>query len=943
MDFLFQRCSLTLFYSKISWSKLGAIAYVVDTTSVNITHLACVDGESWEFSSPYKITPVDYNGVSHPIAFLSWNSGGTDLTITDINGHLWIYIASATHIGTYDCKCSPNINKAPPNPLELNSVIGFKWLEPEKSVILMNPATLLPSFEQYLKNLPSDANQSTTIATYNYFHAHHYGPYIPLISNNPKQACIAVTRRGTIRLFTQGMSDTKYIEITMPVDKWATKGEEVLFSHASFAGTRDGTLILAAYSSQNENLYIYKVMLEWPALAAAASNRNNSIGGGSNHLAVIQVKRLLRTKIMAPDNNGYFLSHMLVASSALHNTDAESDAEIYVTFSSSRNDSIVQKFDLVTKPVILHNNFFGLSSQRDSMGGNEQNQSTLVSSEPTRYSKLVTNVSLALCDSFICTSFIDGTVDLKHRPHFSNIKVTNNSICSLLSIGFQLTPLETVTDVCISPTLASVVYLDGNGKLKISFAQNTKLAAPLVPGQVKASNLLMVVSALGLAVRHAAACFTSSCCDDLLYVMKTEYIKLKAGSPEFAEQFLRLLLRESYRAVSFSLDLMKDVPMDKLIVNPSLQRLLSMQVVLGTSAGWKRNTMARVAWCLLNMRMLSFGFTFTLRAIVQPRQHNNSNQTDIEYYSGYIMSMVGLSRWCIDFMAFVCQELYMSSLETDHFSYFKNKTSVPAAMMLGKVPRMFLIFSLRGVRGIESNIRKLAEQEANTFSGPAHTALRKIREITQQFSPVPLEIFERLTTDLDNSLNNIYLNLSDRLNLEHDLIFNAKVPDDFANVLSRTVEIFNSHIVPKINVSWLYYYDVSWLGLNEVSDEQINADNVVQSFDHAHYSALSRRLSTFLQTNRTPVSTSPSGANGASNSDVKEYRPHINGVQEIDYLRKQEMSRFSVGSGIRCRCVRCGERTVWHNPKASPNTYWTIACQKSCICSGVWIPLEEEK
>lgn len=859
---------------------------------------------------------------------------------------MWIYIASTTHIGTYTCKCSPNINKVPPNPIELNTIIGFKWLEPEKSVILMNPATLLPSFEQYLKNLPNDSNQSTTIATYNYFHARHYGPYIPLISNNPKQACIAITRRGTIRLFTQGMSDTKYIEINMPVEKWASKGEAVLFSHASFAGTRDNTLFLAAYSSQNETLYIYKVMLEWPALAAAASNRNNSTGGGSNHLAVIQVKRLLRTKIMSPDNNGYFLTQMLMASSALHNTEAESEVEIFFTFSSPRNDSIVQKYDLVTKPVILHNNFFGLSSRRESIGGNEQTQSTLVPAEPIRYSKLVTKVSLALCDSFLCTSFIDGTVDLKHRPHFANIKVTNNSICSLLSIGFQLPSLETVTDVCISPTLASVIYLDSNGNLKISFAQNTKLAAPLVPGQVKASNLLMVVSALGLAVRHAASCFTSSCCDDLLYVMKTEYVKLKSGSPEFADQFLRLLLRESYRAVSFSLDLMKDVPMDKLIVNPSLQRLLSMQVVLGTSAGWKRNTMARVAWCLLNMRMLSFGFTFTLRAIVQPRQHNNSNQTDVEYYSGYIMSMVGLSRWCIDFMAFVCQELYMSSVATDHFSYFKNKASVPAAMMLGKVPRMFLIFSLRGVRGIESNIRKLAEQEANTFSGPAHSALRKIREITQQFSPVPLEIFERLTTDLDNSLNNIYLNLSDRLNLEHDLIFNAKVNDDFANVLSRTIDIFNSHIIPKINVSWLYYYDVSWLGLNEVSDEQTKADDVAQAFDKAQHSTLSRRLSTFLQTNRNPASVGFNGngaANGTATSEVKEYKPHSTGFQEIDYLRKEEMSRFSSGTGIRCRCVRCGERTIWHNPKASPNTYWTIACQKSCICSGVWIPLEEGK
>lgn len=950
---------INLLPSKISWSKSGAIAYAPDTSSVHVTYLACVDGENWDFSPPYKIHPTDANGQTHPITFLSWNPLGTDLTCIDILGNVSIYTTSSTQLGALNCNMSPSLNNSPPDPQEMNSIIGFKWLESEKMCIIANPATLLPTFEQYIKHPGATNNKTNYVAQYPCLKTRQYGPYLPSIPNQTKQACIALTRRGTIRLFTQGISDARYFEVSASIDRDGIVGEQVLFSHASFAGSKDNTLILAAYSSQNESLYIFKLTIEWPALSAAANRNSPNLNKGtSNHLATIQIKRLFRKQIAPQINSSFYLSHLLMLSSALHDTEAESDAEIHLVFSSAKNDSVVQKYDLLTRPVTLHNNFYSLTFRRDSVGGVDQTQTSLIPSEPVHYSKPIINISSLNFDAFICTCFADGTVDMKHRAQYVNAQASNSPITSLMTVGFLFMPLEPVTDMCVSQNLSSALYLDKTGKLCISYMKNPKLMPiPLSkqnPTQIKQSNIVMVVSAIALALRHAASCFTNTCGDDLVIVIKRELTRIESGSPEAAENFLRLILRESYRAISFALDLSKESKVENILVNPSLQRLLSMQLILGTSVGWRRNAMGCMAWSILNLRILTFAFTYTLKAVDQSRQHHSPGQSEIESKAGYFLSMVGICRWCIDLMAYICQELYMSSIESDHYSYFHGKaSSVPGAILLGKVPRMLLLYSLRGIRGMEQIAQKLADLEPNAYSGSAHTAVRKLKEISLHFSPVPLDFFERLVADVDNSLNNVYPTLSDRLQVEHDLIFSARVPKDLSGVLSRTVDIFNNHLKPKINVAWLYFYDVSWLGLSELSpegggakpdysqsDEKSNGFNGRSSdtYISLNLHSTSRRLSLALQ-------RSPSGSEipGKSTSPfLYQQKKMVGGGQEIDYLRKEEMSKYSVGNGTRCRCTKCGEVSIWYNHKTRPSPYWTIACQKACICGGIWIPLDQQ-
>lgn len=927
-------------FSKISWSsKTGAIAYATNTSSIGITFLACADGENWDFAPSYKINPTDVNGEAHPISFLSWNPLGTDLACIDLLGNISIHTQSNNQLGGFNCHFNPSPPSNAQSPQELNSVIGFRWFEPDKNIFIANPATLVPSFEQYMRNPSASNSQTNQIANYSYFQTRQYGPYLPVIPSQQKQACIALTQRGTIRLLTQGISDARYFEVSSSLDKNGL-GEPVLFTHASFAGCKDNSLLLSAYSSYNETLYIYKLNLEWPALAAAA-NRSPNQNKTSNHIATIGVKRLLQTKITPQVNNSHYLSHLLMVPAGLQNSDSHIDAEIHIAFSSGKNDSVVQKFDVVTKTVSLHNNFYSLNYRRDSLGGVEETQTSLIPGKPVRHQKPIINLSALNFDSFICTSFADGTVDMKQQPQFINPKSQNSPISLLTSIGFQLPPQDLVTDMCVSQNLSSALYFDGEDKLCISYMRNSKLM-PIPPSkqtahQLKQSNIIMTVSAIALAVRHSASCFANTSGDDLIIVMKRELDRLYSISPETADQFLQLLLRESYRAVVFSLDVGKEMQVDKIIVNPSLQRLLSMQATLGTSLDWKRNATGRMAWGILNLRILAFAFTFTLRAVNQSRQYTNG-QSEIEFKAGYFLSMAGLSRWCIDLMAYICQDLYLASIEADPFSYFKNKSSVAGAILLGKVPRMFLIYSLRAIRGLDLIASKLAEQEPNAFSGSAHVAHRKLKEISQHYSPVSLEFFEKLTSDVDNSLNAFYPNLQDRLQVEHDLIFNAKIPDNLSTVLTRTVEMFSRHLKPKINISWLYFYDVTWLGLNEQDKGEASpngANNEGLSIPvsmHSHVGG--RRLSLTLQSQATPERKAPDG------SLIFQPKPTPSGGQEIDYLRKQEMSKYSVGIGTRCRCSRCGEISIWYNPKTQNSAYWTIACQKACICGGGWIPLE---
>lgn len=895
---------------KVSWSKNGSIAYIDSDGAAYVVNLVCTDGEQWQFSSPIRLLAKDSandstntdakpreNGrsanssaepLSIPTVHVSWNTGGTELACIDAQGDISIYsFAGHNSNGLLSC----HLSKSPghsgsqiPAPLyELNAIVGFKWLDIDKAILLPSPAVINPDAMKTGGSTGAAGGYKLSYGTYGVSQGRLSGPYNP---SQTKFTCIAITRRGMLRLISQIPTESRYYEVVTPLDEQAASLE--IITHATFKGQKDNSLLVATYSAQTSTLQVYKIVINW---ANADKNRQQQTTATSE-FASVSVQRLLKTFLSpshanpnnATDNDCQkYLTHLFLVPSypqlsksqfqRQSSPSSDSEHELYAIFSTS-SGSLVHKYEIANRPVSLHPNFYGLSYQRRDSGPttNEESVASITLYDSYSTEKHIVAIGSAVQETLIYLCRSDGVIDLIRRQSSAQSQLNPQppkiEIATLSDAGYIYTNKDipdVLENICLSPNLASYVYFDQKGTLKIKYMEN--------PNDY-ADSSTMVMSVVGLAMRVSSACFSSVPSDDVSYIAKMEMEKIrKINGDELAQKFRYMLLQESYRANNFTVNIPNEYPNEKVFVNPSLQRLLSLQLSLSTNPEWTRQPMAHIAWCTLNLRIASFAITFALRAV----SSNKQQQGDYEIKANHIHSLAGLVRWITDFLALACQDLYMASLHESNNYYGENPTSVAMASLLGKIPRVLLLYCLRATRGLEQIIAKLAEQENNPINGQVQSAYKRFRD-TIANSPVSVASFEKLLFDIDNAMKNMSADLTD---VEQDIMFNAHIPNQYANVCKRAVEVFGRNLKPEINIAQLYFYDVSWLGLN-----------------------------------------GPKLPPGWDNNDV---------------IRKTLISHSdpSIKNLLR-RCARCGGVSLWEDVRAPSSVTWAVAFQRSCLCGGNW-------
>lgn len=116
---------------KITWSKLGCIAYITnDGRGVNLRHLVCnpKDGQ-WILGEEYNADAVSAVHSEHKIVHLSWNHTGNDLAVFDLYGQISVFtIVIALNRLTVLRRCisDPEDN--------LGALVGYMWLNTERMV-----------------------------------------------------------------------------------------------------------------------------------------------------------------------------------------------------------------------------------------------------------------------------------------------------------------------------------------------------------------------------------------------------------------------------------------------------------------------------------------------------------------------------------------------------------------------------------------------------------------------------------------------------------------------------------------------------------------------------------------------------------------------------------------------------------------------------------------
>lgn len=858
--------------NRISWSKNGTVAFI-KLGKVYLTFLTCKDGEIWEFSEPSLLNIIKGVHGNDPVMHVSWSSLGGDLACIDRYGRISISALNAAGIMTslYSPTTASQGDNMPASALssEIDSIVGFSWLDPDKPILLASPATRTETPHQ----------GGSHNALYGVSQGKQAGPAHPL---GGKQACIALTKRGQLKLISQIASDARYYECSVWLESVIEQKETDLISHATWKGCKDNILLVIIMIPAKSIVRVYKVSIQWTS--QATGKPTGVPQAAPNEFARIIVERVLQTTVISPIKDSMYITHLqaIAGPPSKSPTQVETSHELYAVYSNG-TQSLIQKYEITFSPATFHSNFFQLIGGQRNSDSKLQLWKTQPVDAPQLSKVPVLSIGTAGYDTYVCVLFADGSVKSTYRSQ-SGHPLSKNTIMSLSDVGYKFPILGEVSDMCLSSNLLSYAYLDGKDTLQVNYMKNTS------DYNIKEN---VISSAIALAVRHSISCFSNLSGDDILIVMKRELSQMeKSSSSDSVEEdktsFLNLLLQESHRAINFTLDTPKDYQIDKIVVNPSLQRLLSMQMILGTSSAWKKNSMSRVAWGALNLRLLAFGITFTLRATSQSK-HLANGISEVEVKSAHVLSMMGLIRWCTDFLAYCCQELYLASIDMTDFYYDKSSnSSLVMCLLLGKVPRTLLIFSLRGIRGLENVVGRLAELEPSNLY--VRGVAQRIKDAVNS-SLVPLNQFEKMVTDLDTSLKSISSNLPDRLLIEQSLMFDAKIPTELYPIAKRALEVFQKSLVPEIDVPQLHFHDVSWLGLDEIKD--ISDD----------------KLSRFIK--------------------ETEFE------DKIDVLRKQVISP---GTGDRLRrCVRCGGSSIWDDIKSLAFTQWTVAFQKTCLCGGNWL------
>lgn len=823
--------------------------------------MRCVDGDRWTCS-----TPVHVPMTSSPV-HLCWCTSNYDLLIVDSEGRIQItgIGVDSTPVNHFVAAMSSDQR---PRPMEFDAIVCTHCLGPEKPLIV-------PASAENLERLPGDVNPSS----HNWDSVKPTGPFHPV---KGKGVFLCVNGNGMLRLLAQS-PESAYQEVEIVL-----LGAELL-SHAVFVPQGDSLLLFT--HSRTGVIRVYNVVLSWSA-------RANSKPTGSLE---VQVKA---TPIASMDANVLSMGQLQILKTVTTPTvvrhqnpsgtaRSHSNVQIKAIYDNAQASTKVTYF-MAKQPQKLHDNFFRLSG--------DQLTSNLA---PTYEWKIVVvNIetglerirALHVSDTWYCYLFESG------RLEYVSL-IPSARLLSDVNLRFSEELCKQFADsdgVAFSPNSSCAVLLplsstandnEGSKRSKAPFVPQLQLVSNQNGelDQQKISAICNVISAL-----YAYSYYNNSQSDDLVYLCWFLLHRDFPGRKADVDAFFNTLITESRRLLNVSLLVPEDGRhAERLVVVPSsFQRWLSLMMSLGTTANWRRTPGSLMAWTLLNIQILAFAVTWTLKVTSQQSKAQTKAQqlNEINLYCYHITNLFGLIRWLTDLVSRISQEIYLASVYASpppDFSFdaatyaLSQKPNVLISLILSNVARFRLLYALRGLRGLGGIIKRIVSNEQKLL-GKAETSVMMLRRYDNVLmsSIVPLSQFEMLLGEADRQVKLLYIksNMPENIRqlLDLDLLKCACCPKVLLPVVSHVVRTFSAYLHEKVDIPRLHFYDTAWLAIDEFNDQ--------------------------------------------SNKNIDGVRKRI--------MSTEDVKRF---------CSRCNNRTVVEPQKTLALTQWTLLYHRSCLCGGIWL------
>jgi mediator of RNA polymerase II transcription subunit 16 len=794
-----------------------------------------------------------------------------------------------------------------------NQILTMKWLNLDKSVISNIPAMRIEqnSENQVLNGCASKmgAASDDSAGFYYRYNAQQHKSYGALHPLGTKQACIAVRKNGQICLYHQEEHGIEYDRVINNLDTENT--ENNLISRASIGFQKDGKIIVAAYYEFSKILKFYEIEIEWNYLNIAAKilpeNPNYRVSDEERILPTLKINKICQKNL---DNiiDGFIFNDVNLVSP---NFEQDSTMDILLRFENKSllvTDPVktaILRYRLKNIPLnkTIHQSFKDIASKNGiDVTSNTESTYELSYVQALSINDSILNVELLHLDMYIAFILSSGIIKVFSRKDlieqtnkFTEINDDNNNndnsntnsmlpktISFLLDAGYEFPKMsKQPIYCCLSPNMCAYVSLPiDDNCLQISCATTSNIHPNYLNGTKKG---LLLTKAAAIALLHTTACYFGYFTDDLVATIRNDLIILaKLINDNFSYRLMISIVQEAHRAINLNIDIPPEQS-DKMTQNQPLQRLLTLQLSLGTSENWKKTRSGKIALALVNLRYIASSVMYTIHTIYSNMQRfarkgfpATDTLVNAKMREECILSVIGVIRWCLDYVVMLSQEL----LELD--SAFKSqnsekiekllKDSIVIPLILGKIPRAFLVFSIANIRRLFSFVQKFIEKTdpnltakitsdnplgafdvieetfisndssviqrkfsgngrigsgANSKNGKAITTAPTIEAYYRlglmiKRLPVSLVAFEKFLTEADGPLRNMKLDAPMSLAVEQQIVCQGYVSKNFLDAMKKLSEVFSKSVLSYsgTKISDLYFYDVSWLELDTLDEEE---------------------------------------------------------------------------------------------------------------------------
>ncbi|KAG7860940.1 hypothetical protein KL919_001408 [Ogataea angusta] len=904
---------------------------------------------------------------------------------------------------------------------EGNQILSIKWLNIDKPVIVNSPAVKTQATrENPVTNGCASKLGAAAQDAQDYYYtytAHQYKPYGTMHPLATKQACIGVRKNGEVWLWYQEDHGIEYKRAVnqLPIG-------DVLLEHAALGFTRDGEVIVAVQIG--DYLKIFEVIIDWGFLVEAAKQLTKTptyrVPDENRIPPKLGIRKVASMGLCSVDENASFCTGIQLVSPDFS---PSTELELLLLFDNDRSlgnkspVSTIYRYQLrnLDMASVIHPMFGQIASNQSNVFESRKTYKPIFKQKFT-FDEAIVCLELLNLDLTIAVTLANGEIKLINRQTFKAAQNIYNldelgddfgptgpllpeTVSCLTDAGFEFPRIEFLPQyTCISPNVCCFVAMPWNETtLHIDSARTNAWQSDAVPNKKG----LLLATAAAVAFRHTNACYYGYSTDDLVATIRCELEQAKNNrGEEYAYRLLMSILQESQRAINLNIDVSSEQT-DKMLQNQPLQRILTLQLSLGTELNWRRNKSGMIAWALVNLKFVTSSIMYTIHTIYSNMQrfakkglHVSDTLANARAREESIIAVLGVIRWCVDYIVWLNQELvelhgvFKSNNPKEVEQFLAKSVAIP--LVLGKVPRSFLIFAISNIRRLFSFVQKFIEKNdpslaalvtpdnpMGTFksvenqlfadsqwtlaapsnnqsqSGKAIVAHPTIEAYVRlgsliNNSPIILQAFERFLLEADGPLRNMRLDPITALAIEQQLICQGHVSKTFVEPLRKLCEVYDRVVLTNgsVDLVELYFYDVSWLNLGskEADMAGFNAEEkrpaLIRQTDQKFSNSYNKKL---IQMNtydglildmlrRQLLKPSEFIANpSAQQANGSGSRPAVNGSNSSN--TQTLMMR---------KCIRCGaissvngNEVYLSSPTFIVNPVYQHY-QRICFCGGAW-------